>query len=259
MLSNCIPFAFFLKKIFSVFFCNFLFLSLILIFVGLFFLSYSRRQRAGRILVGLGAFVILFLSIKDISNLLIKPLENEYPVYQKNYKKIDFVVVLSGGADEKYGIPMNTSGDYATLSRLIEGIRVYKLNPGSKILLTGGVTEKPFSEIEKALLEEIGIPKDDIITESRSLDTCDEAANVKKIIGDAPFVLVTSAVHMPRAVKLFQKQGLAPIPAPTDFQGTENRMFLSGMIPSSGNLSASGRAMHEYIGLLWHKLKGQTE
>ncbi|MEI6056643.1 MAG: ElyC/SanA/YdcF family protein [Lentisphaerota bacterium] len=257
-----LPLGFFLKKLVTEFLFDPLFFSLILIFAGLAFLSYSRKQRLGRILIGIGAFIITFLSFVDVSTMLVSPLESYHCVYQqKTDRKIDYIVVLSGGADEMYGVPMNTKGNYSTLSRLMEGIRVYRLNPGSKLLLTGGPPEDPSSEIEKKFLVELGISFSDIITDHDSMDTHEESMNVKKIIGDAPFVLVTSATHMPRAVLLFKKQGLNPIPAPTDFivSTPKRRMPVIEKFPDAGHLISSNMAIHEYIGIAWSWIRGQIE
>lgn len=250
--------TFILKKIVSGVFLDPLFLSLILIFAGLIFLSYTRKQRFGRVLVGVGAFILLVFSLVDGSIFLTNSLESVYPVYHKTEQKVDFVVVLSGGADEKHGIAMNTRGSNVTLSRLVEGIRAYKLNPGSMIILTGGIPpDKPASEIEKKLLVTLGIPASDIITDHKSKDTADEAMFVRKILSDAPFILVTSATHMPRAMELFRKQGLNPIPAPTDFICSDERTGIVEKFPSAEHLADSNTAIHEYIGMLWHKLRGQ--
>lgn len=252
--------TFLLKKIVSGLLLDPLFFSLILIFAGLIFLSYTRKQRFGRVLVGFGAFILLSFSLIDVSTFLTGFLESVYPVYQKTDKKIDYVVVLSGGAEEKYGIPMNTQGSNITLSRLIEGIRVYKLNQGSRIILTGGIPhDNPSSEIEKRLLIDLGIPSSYIITDHKSMDTSDEAVFVRKIVADAPFALVTSSTHMPRAMKLFRKQGLNPIPAPTGFLCSDEQMPIVNKFSSAGSLIDSDRAIHEYIGILWSKLRGQIE
>lgn len=257
-----LPIDFFLKKIASEILLNPLFFSLILIFAGLAFLSYSRKQRFGRVLIGIGAFIITFLSFVDVSTILVSPLEKFKSVYQKEpNQKIDYVAVLSGGADEMYGIPMNTKYNYATLSRLMEGLRVYRLNNGSKLILTGGPADNPASEIEKRFLVGIGVPSSDIITDYFSMDTHDEAVNVREIVGDSPFVLVTSATHMPRAVMLFKKQGMNPIPAPADFimTNSDGQNSLIKKFPDIENLAASDRAIHEYVGILWGWLRGQIQ
>ena len=251
--------GFSIKKFISAFLLPFP-ICLCLIIFGLIFLWFTRKQKLGKIFVTVGALLLLVLSLSVVSNLLVLKLDNAYLAYTPSKSNpVKFVVVLSGGANHKYGIPMNTSGDRITLVRLMEGIRVYKSNPGSKLILTGRAIppRTPFSIIEASLLVSLGIPKDDIILDTQSLDTSEEALNVKKIVGDEPFVLVTSSSHMTRAFKLFHKQGMTPIPAPTDFESDSDSLSVNDFIPNTGSLNSLDGITHEYIGLVWSKLRGQ--
>ena len=78
------------------------------------------------------------------------------------------------------------------------------------------------------------------------------------MVRDAPFVLVTSASHMPRAMGMFRKLGMHPIPGPTghrikDSQGPHPSSFF----PHASNLLRSETVFHEYLGMAWAKLRGQ--
>lgn len=250
---------FFLKKLISPFILT-MPLCFGLIIIGLVFLWFTKKQRIGKILVTAGAVILLAMSLSFVAKIIVSPLDQAYPVYKVDKNKpVKFVVVLSGGAGFNADIPMNTSGDYVTLSRLMEGIRVYKYNPGAKIILTGGpVSSKiPFSIVEACLLAQLGIPKEDLVLDIESFDTAEEALNVKIIINKEQFVLVTSAIHMPRALKLFQKQGMNPIAAPTGFYVIPCCLSISDFIPDAGNLCAIDAAIHEYLGLTWSKIRGQ--
>ena len=79
---------------------------------------------------------------------------------------------------------------------------------------------------------------------------------IRDIVLDDPFVLVTSATHMKRAVALFNFHGLDPIPAPTYFLIKESDRVTP--MPSSGSLGKSEAAFHEYLGIVWANLMGQT-
>ncbi len=105
---------------------------------------------------------------------------------------------------------------------------------------------------------EIGIPENDIILETKSKDTKDQAKFIKSAIGREPFVLVTAAFHMPRSMAMFKKLGMNPIPSPIGHRVSE-RQGLSphSFFPSTGNLRNAGLAIHEYLGLTWSKLRGQ--
>jgi len=78
-------------------------------------------------------------------------------------------------------------------------------------------------------------------------------------VGKDKFILVTSAAHMPRAMGLFRKQGMEPIPAPTDYMAGEREggLRLGMFFPSAGSLEKAGSAIHEYLGMVWGKLRSQ--
>jgi uncharacterized SAM-binding protein YcdF (DUF218 family) len=94
--------------------------------------------------------------------------------------------------------------------------------------------------------------------ESSSKDTKDEARLIKDMVGNESFFLVTSASHMPRSVALFKKEGMNPIPAPTDHRIKERQRLSPGMFfPWAGNLIKAELAVHEYLGLGWAKIRNQ--
>ena len=85
--------------------------------------------------------------------------------------------------------------------------------------------------------------------------TFEEAYYMKKRVGNKPFILVTSAYHMPRTIKLFQKAGLNPIAAPTDFNKNKESGFLTML--QSRQVQNIEHAWHEYLGMLLYKLQGK--
>jgi uncharacterized SAM-binding protein YcdF (DUF218 family) len=79
-------------------------------------------------------------------------------------------------------------------------------------------------------------------------------------------LLVTSALHMPRSLKLFQAQGLEVIPLPTDYTVTQGdqaqldaRAFVLSLLPSAENLALTSRVLKEYIGIIVYDLRGWNE
>ena len=103
----------------------------------------------------------------------------------------------------------------------------------------------------------LNVDKKDIVLEVSSRDTKDEALLIKKIVGDDEFILVTSASHMVRSMALFRKQGMDPIPAPTDFWIKERQRMGAEVFPSAYKLRMAERAVHEYLGIMWGKIRGQ--
>ena len=81
---------------------------------------------------------------------------------------------------------------------------------------------------------------------------------IKAVVGDHPFVLVTSATHLPRSMALFRKMGMAPIPAPAGPTcKASHPLSPDDFFPSSNALDNTSQAMHEYVGMLWAKMRGQ--
>ena len=104
---------------------------------------------------------------------------------------------------------------------------------------------------------QLGVPDEEIILERDSQDTKDQARLIQGIVGEEPFLLVTSASHMPRSMALFENVGLHPRPAPTGFMSKAGQGWSpSAYWPSSGDLRKTERAFYEIMGTLWGRLRG---
>lgn len=235
-----------------------------ILLVGLFLLWFTKKQKAGKIVVSVGIALFIGFGYGGIPNTLIEPLENRYVPFQSANAgdDIKWVVVLGGGHTVDPRLPANSQLGEATLSRLIEGIRIHRLLPGSKLILSGGA---PFGTVSNAEVMgdtalALGIDPGDIVLESISKDTRDEAVLVQGIIREDRFVLVTSAAHMPRSMALFRKLGMEPAAGPADFLVKEEVewRFSPGMFfPGAGGFVAAESAAHEYMGLVWAWVRGQ--
>lgn len=167
--------------------------------------------------------------------------------------------MLGGGHVSDPRLPANSQISAAALGRVVEGVRLYKAIPGSKLLLSGGVVFDPVPEAEvmARIVGLLGVKPQDIMLETDSRDTADEAEIIAKIIGTGKFILVTSAAHMPRAMALFRKRGRQPIPAPTDYLVQETQdPAPDRFFPGAGCLWQVQVAVHEYLGLVWAWLRG---
>ena len=252
---------FLLKKIISPLFLP-IPLCLEILLIGLVLLWFTRRQRAGKIIVSLGVILLATLSYDAIPNNLLRPLEYKYPPLLKleGVHNIKWIVVLGGGHQSDPSIPSTSQLSDASIARLVEGIRLHKMLPGSKLILSGGGAFDPVPDAE--ILQDcalaIGVRKNNLILESVSKDTKDEARLIEEIVGNDSFVLVTSASHMPRSMALFEKRGMHPIPAPTEHLAKESQKISPGMFfPSADGLKKAERVFHEYLGLAWAKIRGQ--
>jgi uncharacterized SAM-binding protein YcdF (DUF218 family) len=247
-----------LKKLISYFLLPFP-LSLILLVIGVVLLWFLSRQRLGRILVTVAVGLMLFVSWEPASHWILTPLWSYRPLQDPAISAAGarWVVVLAGGYDPSPDLPATSRLSGATLERLVEGIRLHRLLPGSRLLMSGGVLpghpgDEPVSEVMVQAAEALGVSRAETAQENRSLDTQDEAMFVRDIVGHERFVLVTSHMHLRRSMKLFEKAGMAPIPAPAG-----NGPDTIDLNPSVNQVALVEEAEHEYFGTWWSRLRGQ--
>jgi len=241
-------------------------LSLGLATLGLILLWFTRRQKAGKVLVTLGVLLIFALSTGFVGHWLIAPLESRYAPYGAHGQypvsesDIRYVVVLAGGlpAVEGYPITRQVSGD--GMARLLEGVRIHRRCANSTLILSGGRGADPGLDPQTLtnllFIKSLGVDEARVMVRNVSQDTEDEARNLAGLIGQQPMVLVASASHMPRALAIFEAEGMRVIPAPTDYRtGLVSIFVVESIYPNADALWNSERAIYEYIGTLWLALK----
>lgn len=206
--------------------------------IGLWYLHRNRIKRAKKFLI-ISFIGIFIFSYNPISNALLHSLESQYQAPQKIIPKVHYVLLLGGDFDRRaYGV-----------------LTLYHKNPHLIIITSGHKGREEVAEAikSKQKLMDMGIPAHLIIAHSTPKDTIEEAQTMKKLVGTKPFYLVSSASHLPRAMALFQKQGLKPIAMPSGY--LEKRTLWLNFI-SANEAYKTQIALHEYIGLLWGKIKG---
>lgn len=151
---------------------------------------------------------------------------------------VKWIVVLGGGHTSDPNIPVTSQISDASLVRLIEGVRLHNKIPGSKLVLSGGKVFDAVAESEtlEKIAMSIGVKQEDIILESRSKDTADQAQLIKPIVGNDDFILVTSAVHMPRSMAMFKKLGMHPIPPPQVIRLRRVKAAILPVFPGRGRI-----------------------
>ena len=236
-------------------------LLLLLMAVGIALLWFSRFQRTGKLCVSLGWLLLLLLSLQPVADSLLKPIEDKDPTW-RGEKRVQYVVVLGGGYTWNPDWAPSSNLINNSLPRLTEGIRLWYENPGSKLIFTGAAAKtNPVSTAEAGarVAESLGIPRSEILVLDKPKDTEEEAAAVKMAIGDAPFLLVTSASHLPRAMIFFRRAGLTPLPAPANQLAIESPLNpWERAIPSPVWLMHSDRVGYETLGRIWQWLKGSS-
>ena len=243
----------FLLKKFVSFFVEPYGMVLALFFLGLFFL-FLKKQKKAKVFLVLGFVTMFLFSYPPFANFLVSNLESQYPKY--DYKQnVKYIHVLGNGHNTDTEQPLSSNITNAGLKRDIEGILIHLKTKNSKLIFTGfkGSTNISNAQINASLAIFLGVSPDDIIINGKPKDTKEEAMFAKSLVGSEPFVLVTSATHMPRAMMTFKSLGLNPIPAPTAFYKKENHNLLRA--PNIGSFGVSQIAVHEYLGILWNKIR----
>jgi uncharacterized SAM-binding protein YcdF (DUF218 family) len=170
-------------------------------------------------------------------------------------------VVLGGGTVPALDRPSHARLETNSLSRVVEGVRLARIFPQARVVFTGAGTPGDTHSTAGIMAQtavSLGVASSRITIVGQAMDTPDEARLCARLIPtNQPLILVTSASHIHRALRLFLKQGLTPIPAPTNFQcPTISSLSYQDFIPSVKNLERSQRAIYEYMGLMWSSLRG---
>ena len=193
-------------------------LCVLLLLAGVLLLWRAKNRRWGRALASAGLGVLLLGALPPLPEAGIRYLEAPWSIYKPAAgADVRWVVVLGGGVTVDPGLPPTAQLTRSSLIRLVEGIRILGLHPQARLLLSGGT---PFGapRSEAAVMadaaRQLGVSADRIVLEESSWDTEGQAAGVRPIVGRDPFVVVTTASHLRRAMALFEAQGLSPIPAP---------------------------------------------
>lgn len=185
------------------------------------------------------------------------------------------VIVVLGGGSRSPDFPRPTAELNEAGDRLLYAAWLYKQGAAPHLLLSGGravwlgsgrVDE---AEVMAQVLEMMGVPRAALWIEDGSRNTYENAGETRRVLaerGITEIILVTSAMHMPRSVRLFERQGLRVIPAPTDFQVTQADwdyftqphpgIQALNLFPDAEALVVTSRALKEYIGMIVYALRG---
>jgi uncharacterized SAM-binding protein YcdF (DUF218 family) len=173
--------------------------------------------------------------------------------------------ILLGG----FGSPdARNNGGYfnSSADRLIQAVKLYHARKIRYILVSGGngkQAAKDFNEGAWARneLEAMGVPANAVLFEDRSSNTADNAVNSKKILEEAnckpPYLLITSAAHMPRASLLFHYAGIKTVAFPCNYIAGKGKFRFLGIIPDPGVLHDWNTFIKETVSYWLYRLKGK--
>lgn len=227
-------------------------------------LGWKRRRLAFRLLIVAVALLLLFSS-RVVERALVRSLEDQYLDSGMDVPPAQAIVVLGGATHMPSGIH-HLSGLIDPSDRQLVAFRLYRAGKAPLVLYSGGIN--PFGgEAGRTpaiwmarLLEEWGIPPVAIQMETESINTRENAIRSYQALaprGIRRILLVTSAMHMPRAAGAFRKVGFEVIAVPADFRSGWGEPYpLEKWLPSADNLRNSDAALHEWLGIAIYRLRG---
>jgi uncharacterized SAM-binding protein YcdF (DUF218 family) len=221
-----------------------------------------KRSRAWSVAA---AVTLVILSSSVFSNYLLSTLETAYPVVSPaDVQPADAIVVLGGITRSAPTYPEQRFDLSEAVERIDEAIRLYRADKAPYLVLTSGghapvVEEGDF--LRKYAIEDRDLPSGAVLhTALVGHNTAEEALEVKRLVvekGWRNVILVTSAFHMPRSVRLFRRANVDGIvPYPVDFRSFRDPREALGAswLPRAGFLENTEVAMREYYGIVYYNL-----
>lgn len=236
---------------------------LLLLLAAAAFALWRERLGAGQRLLGSAIALTLSFGTLPIGEALLRPLETRFPANPDIVGPVG-IIVLGGSEDGRAmrasGLPeVNDAAD-----RFLGGLALARHHPNAQMIFSGGSAailgmRVSGAEVAQRIFEEGGIAPDRMLLEGASRNTAENAALTLALIGDpgeGPWLLVTSAFHMPRAMGAFCGAGWRGIVAyPVDYRGLGNGDVGWDLAERLRTLNI---AVKEWIGLVAYRVTGRT-
>lgn len=242
--------------------------TLILLLAGLaILLGLGRRwRRAARRLGLLLAALLIAIGATTLAEWPARVLEDRFPPVAALPDSAAGIVVLGGAIDPAMTRARGAPALSDAAERVTETVRLSRRYPAARVVFTGGsgnpfqpyLTEGP---IARSLLADLGVEPARLLVDERSRNTHENALYARELArpqAGETWLLVTSALHMPRAVGAFRAAGWRPLPYPVDFR-TKDRGWWGVGIALAAHLDLLAAGAHEWIGLVAYRLLGWSD
>ena len=236
------------------------------LFVAGIVMLWTPWRRSGRRLLGFLAAVAVILAVLPIGRWMIVPLENRFPQVREVPASVVGLITLGGAVNQFMTVTRDQTALSGGVERLTEFVAIARRRPELRLVYTGGsgsLTHQDLKEtlVARRLFSEIGFDPARVVYEDQSRNTHENAVLTHALIRPRPdetWVLITSAMHMPRSVGVFRKAGWKVLPYPVDFKtdGTGQFKYFPGMTNGFGKL---GTAFREWVGLFAYRMLGRTD
>lgn len=241
-------------------------LTLMSLLLGTFLLWRRKQWQRGRMLLTLLVLLLYGLIFSPLQPFLTGTLEDRFPANPTLPDRIDGIIVLGGMIRPNVSRARHRPSLNDAAERLLDAARLAALHPEAKLLFTGGSADPWDKEASEAvfaakLLRQLGVADDRLIIEDQARNSYENAVFSRKLVparADEVWLLVTSAAHLPRAVGVFRKAGWRVIPWPTNYLTGGGEDWINEDFPIS-RLYRLSRTLHEFVGLLYYRLRGWSD
>jgi uncharacterized SAM-binding protein YcdF (DUF218 family) len=237
-----------------------------LVAVGGLAMLWTRFARAGRRLLLASLVLVVLLGVLPVGKALMLVIEQRFPPWVAAGNPPDGIIVLGGAIEPERSAARGMISINGNAERLTEIAALARRFPGARIVFSGGSANLisaglPESAFVQDLFASFGIPRTRVQLEEKSRNTVENARFTRALVDPKPgerWLLITSAIHMPRAVGAFRKAGLPVEAYPVDWRTTGGRDVWRGPLWPLEGLNAADFAAKEWVGLLSYWLAGYT-
>ena len=236
-------------------------LLLVLVVIAFRGLPNSPLYRLRYVIVALFLWVYV-TSTPLFANLLVQNLEEQYPIVRaqsSDHSPDNLIVVLTSGRVRSTLEGDHAFPDEAGWNRAFAAIGLWQ-QIGGRILFNGGPNAgdgRAVADRMAELARKTGIPDSAIIVDGRARNTHENIATTMPYINSDRVWLVTSAIHLPRAMAVTNTLGIKAIAYPCDFRGNK-ALGWRAWFPNHNGLQDFERALHELLGMVYYRLRGWT-
>jgi len=205
----------------------------------------------------------LIISVLPLQDWVLRPLEERFPAVRELPENVEGIIVLGGSELSAITLSRGQPSLSESAERLTSFLALARRYPDARLVFTGGSSAQRPEETDVAtarvLLSQLGLDTGRVMFEDRSRNTYENAVLSRALVGSKqrnPWLLITSASHMPRSVGAFRKAGWTVTPYPVDYLTAAS----SGLIEfrPGGSLNALSRGLKEWLGLVAYRLLGRT-
>lgn len=229
-------------------------------------LMLTRFRRAAVRLMAASLLLLVVVGASPIGSVLIGALENRFPPWKDSGQPVDGIIVLGGVINPRMTVQRGSLSINGEVERMTEAAMLARRYPAARIVFTGGnpslfAHDPPEADYAVQLFELLGVPAARIVLENRSRNTAENATFSKAMVKPKPgerWVLVTSAMHMPRAIGAFRQAEFAVEPCPVDWHTAPSVNLFRLPTRWLGGLSAVDAAAHEWVGLFVYWVSGRS-